>query len=810
MSKIFTSLFTLKFLNPDMEKQYALTLNKNLNTKNMIYCFIILSVLIIFDLLYWLEKSDKVIFNTMKINTLIYTAIVLTFIIIIVLFPKKLKVQRTIIYLNFFLLILLEVSLRHYFSNVLHNVHFSIMALIYFFEYSLDLTFFFTKMIDFYEGALLFLAKSVTYYIFYSIFFPLKSHYILALNQILMIIICCISYFYVYEHKMSFYYFKNIETSSSWYRSILEYMNSGFLSITDTRVNYINKSLMFFFDLVKGDLIDSGDRDTGDYDYVLTSSSINRGCERDLIYSVLEGMFGHINLDNCNSAESNLETIKAYLRANSKDTFINLGVCSLIGPKINSIHFEIHGRYYTTSLHEKEDNYDFIFNDISRIKINEEINAEFKYKSVFLSKVAHEFKNPILCITELTEQVKEKIQSLLLNCNDISMEVLQSTNEILTSIKSMSDYLLILVKDMDYFSIKTTTNKKLSIDNDIINVNKLLSFIQDITKILIKKFNKENSISFIIKYNHLPKEIYTDEVKLKQILINLLSNAVKYTLHGQVILELTFLGKEIQIAVIDTGKGLTENKVNNLFQPFAEQTKEYNSISAGLGLSVVKDLITLLDSQIFYEPNIPEGSIFKFIIKMQAGEYIYLNDPEIQRDEICADSGEKTVELDCYPFSSLNFNENVNNSMASGYNETGLNNVSLIRNRSNKTILVVDDEIITRKSTIRLINSYCLLNSINVRILEAADGIECLWLFYQCLTKGEKISLIFSDETMTFMNGTDCANIIYELCKLRGFSILPFYLVTAYESIHLCPKDSIKGVFSKPLKKRSLEKAFNL
>jgi hypothetical protein len=60
------------------------------------------------------------------------------------------------------------------------------------------------------------------------------------------------------------------------------------------------------------------------------------------------------------------------------------------------------------------------------------------------------------------------------------------------------------------------------------------------------------------------------------------------------------------------------------------------------------------------------------------------------------------------------------------------------------------------------------------------------------------------------MNGTDCANIIYELCKLRGFSILPFYLVTAYESIHLCPKDSIKGVFSKPLKKRSLEKAFNL
>ncbi len=65
------------------------------------------------------------------------------------------------------------------------------------------------------------------------------------------------------------------------------------------------------------------------------------------------------------------------------------------------INFEIYCRYKKT---DEENELEILFNDITRIKMNEKQNAEFKYKSLFLSKVAHEFKNPLICITELINQ----------------------------------------------------------------------------------------------------------------------------------------------------------------------------------------------------------------------------------------------------------------------------------------------------------------------------------------------------------------------------------------------------------------------
>jgi signal transduction histidine kinase len=801
MSKIFLSLITLKFANPDIEKQYINTLTNRLKTKNIIYCLIIILLLIVFNILYWIQTTDEAVYYAFKIISLCHSGIMIVLLILTISFPKNIQMQKIIIYLTFYLLLPVEVSVRYYFTFVL-NSDLIIICMIYLIQYLFILTFYFTKMIDFMDGALLLLAKAITYYALYSSFFPLNIHFRFGVNNILLIFICSVSYFYVYEHRKSFYYYKIAETSRLWYQNVLENMNSGFISICESNVSYINKSLMNFLDLIKDDVIDEFNENNNEL-ILSTRMFTNEAFQRDFIFSVIDEMFKNIKNDNFQEA-MNVEVIKKYLKANSKETFINLGTCPLVGSKINSIQFEIHGRYYISdSLGGIKENFDFIFNDITRIKMTEQINAEFKYKSMFLSKVAHEFKNPILFITELTEQVKENLEMLKASNNE-SKEVIGKTNDILTSIKSMSDYLLILIKDMDYFSIKTNTEKKFKIDNDVIDVHSFLNFITNVTNILIKKFHKQDNLKFLIKQNNLPKLISSDEIKLKQILINLLSNAVKYTLHGNITLDISYNDNQLFISVEDTGRGISEEKIQNLYKPFSEQNKEFNFIGAGLGLSIVKDLVTLFGSQIYYEPNSPEGSIFKFSINLEptndfADSAGTLNPQNIIMQLDLAKSEVKTIEIEYFPAIGID------NFDLPGQLSDSFEDFREINQTDAKIILVVDDEVVTRKSTVRFVKNYCISKGINVRVMEAADGVECLWLYYQSLNKGERITLILSDETMVFMNGLYSANVLHELCNLRGFTRIPFYIVTAYESLE--QGVFVNGVFSKPLNKRNLENA---
>jgi signal transduction histidine kinase len=95
------------------------------------------------------------------------------------------------------------------------------------------------------------------------------------------------------------------------------------------------------------------------------------------------------------------------------------------------------------------------------------------------------------------------------------------------------------------------------VDKESVYINALINFLKNITIILLKKFDKENCIRFSIDTVSLPEEIYTDEIKLKQILINLLSNAVKYTMNGSITLVLEYKFGKINFEVIDTGRGIS-------------------------------------------------------------------------------------------------------------------------------------------------------------------------------------------------------------------------------------------------------------
>lgn len=271
--------------------------------------------------------------------------------------------------------------------------------------------------------------------------------------------------------------------------------------------------------------------------------------------------------------------------------------------------FEIHCRFFKT---EKDEELEILFNDVTRTKMREKQNAEFKYKSLFLSKVAHEFKNPLICIGELIDQSHEQSPA------DSNFK------KTLDQIKSLSDFLLVLVKDLNHFSEYQMGKNSIIIEKET-DLKELLKFCKNITNSLLIKCGKQNSINFIIEIDDfIPRWIISDEWRLKQVLINLVSNSVKFSMTGQITLQIYISSEEQQgedkylsFCVKDTGLGMKEEFSRNLFKPFNKGNFKNNEMGAGLGLVIVNDIASKLGTGIKFESFHNEGSTFWFSIPLK-------------------------------------------------------------------------------------------------------------------------------------------------------------------------------------------------
>ena len=111
----------------------------------------------------------------------------------------------------------------------------------------------------------------------------------------------------------------------------------------------------------------------------------------------------------------------------------------------------------------------------------------------------------------------------------------------------------------------------------------------------------------------------------------------------------------------------------------------------------------------------------------------------------------------------------------------------------------------TRKSTVRLVRQYLNENNINADIIEASDGIECLWVFYSHALVGDYISIIISDESMIYMNGSTCASIIKHIVDEKNMPKLGFYIVSAYENLFMNMNNKdVDSVFTKPIHRQNI------
>lgn len=226
-----------------------------------------------------------------------------------------------------------------------------------------------------------------------------------------------------------------------------------------------------------------------------------------------------------------------------------------------------------------------------------------KLKSTFLANISHEIRTPINGIVGFSELITK-------------VELDQKTREsYLEIIKKSSNQLLRIIDDIIDFSKIESNQIEVSIKP--ININELIKGLETLFKQeLIKKGNTLIQIKNSCKLSDEESIIFTDEIRLKQILNNLIENAIKFTTDGSITIGYSVKEQKIEFFVEDTGIGIPKEKQEVIFDQFRQvdegHTRQYGG--TGLGLAISKGLLNLLNGSMWFESEHGSGSTFYFSI----------------------------------------------------------------------------------------------------------------------------------------------------------------------------------------------------
>ena len=234
------------------------------------------------------------------------------------------------------------------------------------------------------------------------------------------------------------------------------------------------------------------------------------------------------------------------------------------------------------------------------------INAEAanESKSEFLANMSHEIRTPMTAILGLTETLLEP---------DIpNYERLDA----ILIIRRNGEHLLQIINDI--LDISKIEAGKVDIENIRCCPVQLVADVKSLMQ--MKAIAKD--LAFTVEFvGSIPEFVHTDPTRLKQILVNLLGNAIKFTEHGGVRLLISFLQNDadsmLQCDVLDTGIGLTEKQINDLFKPFnqGDSTTTRRFGGTGLGLAISRRLAQLLGGDLTVRSTRGEGTAFRLRVK---------------------------------------------------------------------------------------------------------------------------------------------------------------------------------------------------
>lgn len=236
------------------------------------------------------------------------------------------------------------------------------------------------------------------------------------------------------------------------------------------------------------------------------------------------------------------------------------------------------------------------------LQAKEEAEHLASVKSDFLSNMSHEIRTPLSAVLGLSRMGQQA-------------DSLHKALKLFTKISGSGEYLLQIVNDiLDFSRIEAG---KLVLENQPIQ---LTSTVKDIVSLIEQEADDKGLKISIQLAPGLPGWVKGDALRLRQVLLNILSNAVKFTEHGEVRLEVSAQQDALQFRISDTGIGMTEDQLAQLFKPFeqADSSTTRRFGGAGLGLSISYSLVTMMAGDIQVTSTPGEGSEFLLILPLPA------------------------------------------------------------------------------------------------------------------------------------------------------------------------------------------------
>jgi signal transduction histidine kinase/CheY-like chemotaxis protein len=357
----------------------------------------------------------------------------------------------------------------------------------------------------------------------------------------------------------------------------------------------------------------------------------------------------------------------------------------------------------------------------------------------FLLNISHEIRTPLHTVTGMVNLLLQTPTS------DTQKEYLKIVN-------SSAEGLLVIINDL--LDMGKIESGKFTLEELNFNLDEVLESLQKSMQIKAR----EKGIEFVTeKDRRLGNYLIGDPTRLHQIILNLVSNAIKFTVKGRVQLSLQLIHvddeyEKIQFEVSDTGIGIEEEKLDGIFEQFAQEdgsvARKFGG--TGLGLSITRSLVEMMGGEITVKSKKGEGSVFAFTINFRKGDIVNI----IETEHIQAE---------------------------------GL--------RGLRVLVAEDNEI-----NLYLIHS--ILKNWGIEVHSAASGRECIEIL-----RHDEFDFLFTDLQMPEMDGIEMTRIIrnelgldipivaltanalaseMELCKEAGMNdyvIKPFKLSELYSSM---------------------------
>jgi len=381
----------------------------------------------------------------------------------------------------------------------------------------------------------------------------------------------------------------------------------------------------------------------------------------------------------------------------------------------------------------------------------DEARAATKSKSDFLASMSHEIRTPINSVLGMNEMILRETEE-------------ENTRKYAEDIQHAGNMLLSLVNNILDFS-KIESGKM-----EIIPVKYDMGILISDIKIIIANRAMQKGLKFSVKVApDMPRVLYGDEIRIKQIITNILTNAVKYTETGSVNFNVDFDKADersvlLKVSISDTGRGMKEDDLNKLFSPFEriEELRNRHIEGTGLGMSIVQQLLALMGTRLNVKSVYGKGSTFEFVIRQEVVDWTQVGD----MGSIVSVSRTKRVDTEQFT-------------------------APLAK------ILVVDDI----KMNLNVIVG--LLKRTKIQVDTALSGAEAI-----DMARKKEYDILFIDHMMPEMDGIETLEKIkkdrFALCREKPMIALTANAISGAREFYL--KKGFVGYLSKPVDPKLLEK----